>query len=100
MGLIDFPNPSSWITSIRDDDQKRETINAVTSAAYSAWISFLWRTGQRNLFGFGPAIRDAAVSTYLSLHALEKKGFLTLALPKDLVASDVVSKFQTEATKK
>jgi hypothetical protein len=96
MGLLDFPNPASWVTSIKDDDQKRATINAVTSAAYSAWIAFLWRSGQRNLFGFGPALADAAVSTYLSLHVLQKKGFLALSLPQDMLKADVLAKFVTE----
>lgn len=96
MGLLDFPNPASWITSIKDDEQKRETINSVTSAAYSAWICFLWRAGQKSLWGIGPALRDAATSTYMTLHALEKKGFLALTVPSDLLDAANLKRFHTE----
>jgi len=71
----------------------------VMSASYSMGISFLWRTGQRNLLGFGPALRDAATSAYLSLHALEKKGF-ALTMPKDLLDPANLTKFQTEEVSK
>ncbi|MGO9643007.1 MAG: hypothetical protein ACLP1Y_17075 [Candidatus Acidiferrales bacterium] len=86
----------SMITGVKDDDQKRAMINAVASAEYSQWISFLWRLGQRNLLGLGPALRDAATSCYLSLRVLEKKNFLALAPPKDLLAADNLARFQTE----
>ena len=96
MGMLDFPDPASWITGIKDDDQKRAIINSVMSAAYSSWIAFLWRAGQRNFLGFGAAMRDAATSAYLTLHVLEQKKFLALTLPKDLLDADNLSRFQTE----
>ena len=99
MGLIDFPNVADWITSIKDDDQKRALINSAASAAYSAWITFTWRQGSSKLalwLGEGQALQDSAVAMYLTLRDLERKNLITLTVPQDLLESSVLSKFQTE----
>ena len=99
MGLLDFPNPADWITSIKDDEQKRQLINSAASAAYSAWITFTWRSGTSWIaqkLGEGKALQDSAVAMYLSLRELESKNFLVLTVPKDLLDSNLLSQFQSE----
>lgn len=100
MGLLDFPNPIAWITGAKDDDQKRALINATMSALYSAQITLLWETGKaaKNKWwgSEGPALQATAASIYLTLSVLEKKGLITLTVPKDLLDPNVLSQFQTE----
>lgn len=99
MAILDFPNPVSWVTSLKDDNQKRDLINATMSALYSAQISFLWRSGSSKFalwLGEGKALQDAAVAMYLTLRTLEKKNFLTLAIPSDMLTPEILSRFQTE----
>ena len=99
MGLLDFPDPTSWITNVKDDEQKRALINTAASAAYSASITMLWRSGSSKWaqwFGEGQAMQDAATAMYLSLRELEQKKFLTLTVPQDLLSADNLSRFQTE----
>ena len=58
----------------------------------------LWRSGSAKWaqwIGEGKALMDAATAMYLSLESLEKKGFLTLTVPSDLLAADNLSRFQT-----
>ena len=78
---------------------EREVINSLVSAAYSAWISAMWRSGSAkwaDWSGEGQALKDAATAVYLSLRELEHKKFLTLTVPKDLLDADNLSRFQTE----
>lgn len=99
MGLIDFPNPVGWFEGVKDADQKRDIINSVTSAVYSAWIAFTWRSGTSKwaqVIGEGKALQDSATAMYLALHELEKKNFLTLTVPQDLLDANNLSRFQTE----
>jgi hypothetical protein len=99
MGLIDFPDPVSMFEGAKNAGLEREVINALMSAAYSAWITFVWRSGTSKAalwFGEGQALKDAATTAYLSLSELEKKNFLTLTVPKDLLDADNLSRFQTE----
>jgi len=99
MGVVDFPNPGDWINSFKMGDLERKAANAAMSAAYSAYISGLWSEGSSKWFvtsGVGQGLKDAATATYLSLRELEAKGFLTLTVPKDLLAPDNLSRFQTE----
>ena len=101
MPLLEFPNPVSWIEGAKNAGLERETANAFLSMLYSAQITFLWRSGESKLaqwFGEGKALQDAATAMYLSLRTLEKKNFLTLTVPQDLLAADNLSKFQTEFT--
>lgn len=98
MAFLEFPNPLSWIEGAKTAGLERETINALMSMLYSAQISFLWRSGAAkwaDWTGEGQALKDAATAIYLSLQQLEKKNFLTLTVPKDLLDADNLSKFQT-----
>lgn len=103
MGLIDFPNPASIYESVKTAGLERDIANAFISAAYSAWITAMWRSGSGKwvvFTGEGQALKDAATAMYLSLSELEKKNFLTLTVPQDLMNPDNLSKFVTERTTK
>jgi hypothetical protein len=96
MGLIDFPDPLSDLATAK---LEREVVNSLMSAAYSSWITFMWTSGQAkwaDWSGEGQAMKNAATSAYLSLRELEKKNFLTLTVPSDLLAAENLEKFQTE----
>jgi hypothetical protein len=63
----------------------------------------MWRSGSAKwvvITGEGQALKDAATAVYLSLRDLERKGFLTLTVPKDLLDADNLSRFQTESVEK
>jgi hypothetical protein len=99
MGLIDFPDPVSMFEGAKNAGLERDAANALVSTAYSAWISAMWRSGSAKwamFTGEGQALKDAATAMYLSLRVLEKKGFLALTVPKDMLTADNLSKFQTE----
>jgi hypothetical protein len=99
VGLITLPDPVSMFESAKNSGLEREEINALVSAAYSAWISAMWRSGSAKwvvITGEGQALKDAATAMYLSLREVEKKGFLALTVPKDLLDPDNLSRFQTE----
>lgn len=93
MGLFDFPNPVGWIEGAKDAGFEREAVNAILSAAFSAWISGMWALGQRRWCGFAG---DAATGAYLSLRQLEAKGLLALTVPVAMLAAENLSRFQTE----
>lgn len=96
MGLITLPDPMSMYESAKTSTLERKEIDAFVSASYSAWISFLWRLGDKNYFGLGPAVRDAATSLYLTLSLKETKNFLTLTVPQELLDAKNLAKFQSE----
>jgi hypothetical protein len=99
MGLIDFPNPADWYNSAKNGGLERDEVNAFVSMAYSAQISFLWRSGSSKWaqwIGEGKALQDTATAIYLTLAGLEKKGFLRLTVPQDLLDPNNLSKFQSE----
>jgi hypothetical protein len=103
MDLIGFPNPVSMFEGAKNAGLEREIVNSVVSAAYSAWISAMWRSGSAKWAlwaGEGQAMKDAATAVYLSLRELEQKNFLTLTVPTDLLAADNLSRFQTEYQEK
>ena len=103
MGLLDFPDPVAMFEGGKTANLEREVVNAFVSAAYSAWISAMWRSGSAKwvlVTGEGQAMKDAATAMYLSLRELEKKGFLTLTVPQDMLAADNLSRFQTEFQEK
>ncbi|MGH9505219.1 MAG: hypothetical protein ACRD20_20390 [Terriglobales bacterium] len=103
MGLIDLPDPVSMFESAKNAGLERKEINALVSAAYSAVISFLWRSGSAKWAvwtGEGQGMKDAATAMYLSLSNLESKNFLTLTVPADLLDPNNLSKFQTESQEK
>jgi len=100
MSLLEFPNPVAWLEGAKNASLERDEINAIASVVYSAQITFLWRSGSSKLaqwFGEGQALKDAATAMYLSLENLQKKGFLTLTVPKDLLEADNTSRFQTSS---
>ena len=99
MNLLQFPDPVAWYSGAKQAGLERDEINAFVSMLYSAQISFLWRSGSAKwaqYIGEGKALQDAATAMYLSLRALEKKNFLTLTLPIDMLAAENLSKFETE----
>jgi len=103
VGLISLPDPVSIIESAKTAGLEREVINSLISAAYSVWITGMWRSGSSKwalLIGEGQAMQDAAVAMYLTLTRLESKKFLTLTVPEDMLVSNNLSKFQTEQTTK
>ena len=71
------------------------------SAAASSYITGLWSEGKavqkwKFLSAQGPALCDMATATYLSLREMERKGFLILTVPEDLLDPNNLSRFQTE----
>jgi len=99
MGLIDFPDPISMFEGAAQAKLEREVINSFVSAAYSTWITSMWRSGDSKwavFTGEGQALKDAATAAYLSLSNLEAKNFLTLTVPQDMLKADNLSRFQTE----
>jgi len=104
MGLIDFPDPVAMFEGGKTAGLEREIVNSLVSAAYSASITAMWVSGSAKWAlwaGEGQAMKDAATVMYLSLSKLETKHFLTLTVPKDLLATDNINRFlQTEAQQK
>jgi hypothetical protein len=99
MGLMDFPDPVAMFEGAKNAGLEREVANAFVSSAYSAWISAMWRSGSSKWalgLGESQAMKDAATAMYLSLSGLEKKGFLRLTIPKDLLDEGNLSRFQSE----
>lgn len=93
MNLIAFPDIPAMFESVKNAGYEREVADMLVSAALSAWVSAMWRLGQKKFFNFAA---DAATAMYLSLRALEKKNLLTLTVPKDLLDAGNLSRFQTE----
>lgn len=101
--MFDLPDPVSMFESAKNAGLEREVVNSLMSTAYSTWIAGMWRSGSSkwaNWTGEGQAMKDAATAMYLSLRSLEKKNFLTLTVPKDLLDPDNLSRFQTEEQEK
>lgn len=99
MDLLSFPDPVAMFEGGKTAGLERQIINAFVSAAYSAWITAMWRSGSAKWAlwaGEGQAMKDAATAMYLSLTSLEAKNFLSLTVPQDLLAADNLSKFQTQ----
>lgn len=99
MGLLEFPNPVGWYESGKNAGMERDEVNAFVSMLYSAQISFLWRSGSSKwaqYIGEGKALQDAASAMFLSLESLQKKGFINLTVPKDLLDPENLSRFQTQ----
>lgn len=97
-GFLSAPDPVSIFESAKTAGLERQAANSAFSAAYSAWLAFTWRAGDSTIakfLGVGQALKDAALAAYLSLRELERKNFLTLTVPKDLLDADQ-SRFQTE----
>jgi hypothetical protein len=97
MGLIDFPDPESWINSAKNGNLEREAANTVLSGVYSFWVTAMWSLGQKKWFWF---LADAATSMYLSLAILEKKGLLALSVPTLMLEPKNLSRFTTTTVTK
>jgi len=98
VGLIDFPDPISMFEGAATAKLEREVINSFVSAAYSTWITSMWRSGDAKwatFTGEGQALKDAATAMYLSLTDLQAKNFLSLTVPTDMLTADNLSKFET-----
>jgi hypothetical protein len=103
MDFLNLPDPVSMLEAAANGKLEREIVNSIASAAYSAWISAMWRSGSAKwaLFaGEGQALKDAATAVYLSLRDLEQKNFLVLTVPKDLTDPDNLNRFITQEKKK
>jgi hypothetical protein len=103
MGLFTIPDPVSMFESAKNAGLERAIVNSLISAAYSAWISGMWRSGSSKWAvwtGEGQGMKDAATAMYLSLSQLEAKNFLTLTVPQDLLDPNNLSRFQTESKEK
>src|SRR2546425_1094239 len=103
MNLLEFPNVVGYYESAKNAGLEREEINAVVSMVYSSWISFMWRSGTAKWAlwaGEGKALQDAATAAYLSLEVLERKGFLTLTVPSDLLDAANVKKVTRDGKSK
>jgi hypothetical protein len=99
MGLVDFPDPIGMFEGAKTAGLEREIVNSAVSAAYSAWITGMWRSGDSKWASFsgeGQALKDAATAVYLSLETLQAKGFLSLTVPSDLLSANNLSRFQTQ----
>lgn len=102
MSLLNFPDPVSWYEGAKNAGLEREEVNAFVSMLYSAQISFLWRSGSSKwaqFIGEGKALQGAATAMYLSLESLQKKQFLSLTVPSDLLEASNLSQFQTRFIK-
>jgi hypothetical protein len=89
--------------SAKNAGLEREIANAFVSAALSAAITGMWRSGSAkwaDWTGEGQALKDAATAMYLALTNSPKINFLTLTVPQDLLAASNLSRFQTEFKEK
>ncbi len=103
MPLLNFPDPVSWYEGAKNAGLQRDELNAFVSMLYSAQITFLWRSGSSKwaqFIGEGQALQDAATAMYLSLEHLEKKQFLSLTVPSDLLDASNLARFQTSFKEK
>ena len=100
---ITIPNFIGWYESAKNSGLERDIANAIVSASINAWIAFTWSSGDSkwaSIIGEGKALKDAATAAYVSLEELQKKGFLVLAPPKEMLSNDNISRFQVREVKK
>ena len=100
-------NPFDAITAIGGIIQQiatgkleRAIGNMLASAAATLAITHLWYQGQALKWwqSEGEAFKMDAVALYKTLSSLEKKGFLTITAPQEMLADvNRMAKFQTEA---
>ena len=68
-GFFNLPDPVSILEGAKTANLEREVINALVSAAYSAWISAMWSSGSAKwaaIIGEGQGMKDAATAIYRS----------------------------------
>jgi hypothetical protein len=100
--MIEIPNFVAWFESAKNSGLERDVANALVSASISAWIAGMWRSGDAKWaawLGEGQALKDSATAAFLALEQLQKKGFLVLTVPKDLLEANNQSNFQTQEMK-
>jgi hypothetical protein len=100
--MFNLPDPVAMFEGAKNAGLEREIANAFVSAACSAFIAFMWRSGAAKWAGWsgeGQAMKDAATAYYLTLSRLETKHFLTLTVPTDMLSPGNLSNFQTEQIK-
>lgn len=100
MAILEFPDPGAIFNSFKIGGLERDELKAVLSAMYSSYISGLWGEGSgkwAQWTGAGQGMKDAATAAYLTLRELEKKGFLTLTVPQEMLVTSNLSRFQTES---
>jgi len=98
MALLEFPNPGEIYNSFKSGALDRDSLNALLSAMYSSYISGLWAEGSSKWAiwtGAGQGMKDMATATYLSMEPLQKKGFLCLTVPQELLDPNNLARFQT-----
>lgn len=103
MNLLQFPDVVAMYQGGKTAGLERDEVNALVSMLYSSWLSFLWRSGSARWAlwaGEGKAMQDAATAAFLSLESLQKKGFLSLSVPSDMLEASNLSKFITETKTK
>jgi len=103
IGLIDFPDIIGMFEGAKNAGLERDIANAIVSALASSWITFTWRSGSSRwaqYLGEGRALQDSATAMYVTLRALEKKNFLTLSVPSDMLTQENLSKFTPESKTK
>lgn len=97
--MFALPDP---LADILGNKLERHIAKTLLSSTYSASITALWSSKQSRLtqwLGLGQVERDVATATYLSLQPMVESGDLVLTVPKDLLASGNLSRFQTEEKK-
>lgn len=104
MGLFSIPDPVSIFESAKTAGLERKVAVALVSAAVSAGIAGMWRSGSAkwaDFTGEAQALKDAATVTYLTLRETTVEGLpLVLTVPQDLLDPNNLAKFQTEFQEK
>ena len=100
--MFEIPNPVAMYEAAKNAGLERDVASAFVSTAFSAVITFMWRSGSAkwaDFTGEAQALKDAATSMYLSLTSNPHTNFLTLTVPQDLLAASNTSRFQTQYKK-
>ena len=94
-----FSTIADIIEGVANGKLEREIGNALASAAATIAITHLWYQGAALKWwqSEGEAFKNDAVALYRTLSALEKKGFLTITAPQEMLADvNRMAKFQIE----
>jgi len=96
--MFDLPDPVGMVEAALNGKLEREVVNSLMSAAYSTYITGLWRQGCAKWLGSeGDVFKDMAVATFLTLEPLQKNNFLVLTVPQDMLAdTNRFARFQTQ----
>lgn len=104
MSLFNFPDPVSIFESAKNAGLERRVAMLLVSAAASATIAGMWRSGSAkwaDWTGEGQALKDSATVMYLSLREILVEGLpIVLTVPHDLLDANNLARFQTEFKEK